>query len=355
MPLTNADYLASPEPSSPDLAGHFTSLGASPERARKLAKFVRTSRTRARLIKPAALIGVVFIAWIAYALSLAFSGSPSAPGFEQMVWPSMGALAVGIVIAISYAAGLTTGPFWESSDSVPRELASVPRRAIVQPIAIGRVFIGVGFAVIVSTAGLIVQDAREASWLRREGVETTGTVIDRNIRKQKSQLYTVIYRYSAGGVVMQNSANVRRVDYERMTVGSTVPVTYYASRPAVSKPYARADVGSPSRFLTPLLAIGGGIVVLAIFMIWLMSYAAKQQERVATRGVAALARVTKVRSSSAQYSYGTNQGVIDSRVAFGKQRPAPMPVEGETYIVLYDPDNPRRSIPLAMLQDVRFD
>src|SRR4051794_32541170 len=124
MPLTNADYLGSPEPTSPDLIAHYTSLGASPERAKKLAKFVRLSRIRAKLIKPAALLGVVLIAWIAYALSLAFTGSPSAPGFEQMVWPSMGALIVGIVIAICYAAGLTTGPFWEASDSVPRELAS---------------------------------------------------------------------------------------------------------------------------------------------------------------------------------------------------------------------------------------
>jgi hypothetical protein len=31
-----------------------------------------------------------------------------------------------------------------------------------------------------------------------------------------------------------------------------------------------------------------------------------------------------------------------------------MPVEGESYLVLFDPDNPRRSLPIATMQDVRF-
>ena len=354
MPLTNADYLANPEPASADLVAHFMSLGASRARAEHLAKFIRMCRFRARLFKPAALIGVVFAAWIAYALSLAFRGSPSTPGFEQMLWPSVGALAVGIVIAISRAVALTTGSFWEASDSIPRELASAPRRVVVRRIASGGIFIAVGFALAVATAGLMVRDVRDAAWLQREGVETNGTVISRDVHNGKSKGYFVTYRYTAGGVVMQNTQQVGRREYERMAEGATIPVTYYATQPMISKPRSRAAIGSPARFLAPLAGIAAGMLLIAPFLALVMWYAAKEQEAMATRGVAVLARVTKVHGNAVRYSYDTNQGVIDARIGFGKQRPAPMPAAGETYVVLYDPDNPRRSMPLAMLQDVRF-
>src|ERR1041385_3435944 len=157
MPLTNADYLANPAQPSSDLTAHFTSLGASRERAEKLAKFVRVQRIAAGVRRPAALIGLVLALWIVYALWLALNGSPSTPRFEQMLIPSMGALVIGIVLAISRAVTITTGPFWEARDAIPRELASAPRRAIVRPIPLGGVMAGVAFAVAVSMAGMLVQ------------------------------------------------------------------------------------------------------------------------------------------------------------------------------------------------------
>lgn len=354
MPLTNADYLANPAPPSSDLVAHFTSLGASRERAEKLAKFVQVQRVGAAVMKPAALIGLVLALWIVYALWLAMQGSPSTPSFEQMLWPSMGAMIVGIVIAISRAAALTTGPFWEASDSIPRELASAPRRAIVRPFPIGGVMAGVAFAVMVAMSGLLVRDVRDASLLQRDGAEITGKVVSRVIRHGKDTRYIVTYRYSAGGAVMQNSARVTRSQYDGMIEGSEVPVTYVATNPMISKPVAREDIAAKKE-LVPLLAIAAGVVGLVVLMMLLMSRAAKQSEVLATRGVAVLARMDKVDHFAAHYSYRTNQGVIDSKVRFGKQRPAPMPVEGESYLVLFDPDNPRRSIPIAMMQDVRFD
>jgi hypothetical protein len=354
MPLTNADYLANPEPPSPDLVAHFTSLGASPERANRLARFVRGRRIAVSVTKPAWLLAVVCAAWVTYAVWFAFNGVPSTPSFEQMLWPSIGALIIGVVIAIARASGLTTGPFWEPASSIPRELASAPRRAIVPAIRIGGVIGGITFAFIVATAGLMVQDLRDAVWLQRSGVETTGKVIGRRIRSGKSKAYIVHYQYDLGGVVIQNNASVSRSEYEQMTEGTTVPVTYYPANPMVSKPRSRARLVSPMRILAPLFATVGGMLGLWALMTLLMSYAQKQSEAIATRGVAALAQVTKVSGSGASYSYDTNQGVIDARVSFGKQRPAPMPAAGETFVVLYDPDNPRRSMPLAILQDVRF-
>jgi hypothetical protein len=354
MPLTNADYLADPQPPSADLVGHFMSLGASRARAEQLAKFVRVRRIEAALIKPAALIGVVFAVWVAYALWLAINGSPDVPRFETMLWPSLGALIAGIVIAILRAVSLTSGFFWEPASSIPRELASAPRRAIVRPMSLGGVFGGITLGLIVAVAGLTVRDVRDATMLQREGVETTGTVIDRNVRSGKSTRYIVWYRYTAGGIVLQNSADVGRRDYERMVEGSTTPVTYAASNPMISKPRSRAALGGPLRALAPLLGITLGMIVLTAFMNILMAYAARQSESIATRGVAVLGRITKVGHSGAKYSYDTSAGVIDARASWGKQKPAPLPVEGETHVVLYDPDNPRRSMPLAMLQDVRF-
>ncbi|HEY4640204.1 MAG TPA: DUF3592 domain-containing protein [Thermoanaerobaculia bacterium] len=354
MPLTNADYLANPAPPSFDPVARFTSLGASRERAERLAKFVRTQRIAARIRKPAALIGVALAVWIVYALWLALNGSPATPSFEQMLIPSMSALVVGIVMAITRAISLTTGPFWEASASIPRELASVPRRAIVRPVAIGGVMAGVAFAVALSIGGLLVRDVRDAALLQREGAETTGTVISRTIRPGKDKRYTVTYRYTVGGVVMQNSASVRRSQYQEMTEGSNVRVTYAATNPIVSKPFSRAHLGGTTRAFVPLLAIAGGLVGLVALMTLLMAWAARQTAALATRGVAVLARMDKVDHFGAHYSYRTDQGVIDSKVSFGKQRPAPMPVEGESYLVLFDPDNPRRSLPIATLQDVRF-
>jgi len=353
MLLTNADYLANAEPPSADLVEHFTRLGASPERAERLAKFVRQRRFGAAIIKPAWMIAIVLAAWVAYALWLAFNGSTSTPSFNQMLWPSMGALLAGIVIAIGRAVSLTTGPFWEAYPTMPRELVPAPRRAIVPRIAIGGVMSGVVFAIVVSMTGLMVQDLRNARWLERNGVETTGKIIGRRVRSGKSKTYIVNYQYDVGGVIIQNSAGVDRGEYEVMTEGTTVPVTYYPLDPMISKPRSRSEI-SAMRILTPLLAVGGGIIALVGLMTLLMAYAQGQTAAMATHGVAVLARTTKVDHFAARYSYETNRGVIDAKSSFGKQRPAPMPVAGETYIVLYDPDHPRRSMPLAMLQDVRF-
>ena len=350
MPLTNADYLANPQPASADLIAHFTTLGASRPRAERLAQFVRVTRVGRALIKPASLLGIVCAVWIAYAFWLAFNGSPSTPVFEQMLWPSIGALILGVVIAISRAVALTTGPFWEPDHVIPRELASAPRRAIVKPMPLAGVFAGIGLAFVVAIAGLIVPDVRNASWLRHDALETTGKVVSRAVRNGKSKRYTVTYRYASNGEVMQNSASVSRAEYERMTEGSAVPVTYYRLVPTISKPRSQRELGA----FAPLLAMGGGMVGLVAFMTLLMSYAQRQTEAMATRGVAVLARMTKVDHRAAHYSYDTREGVIDARSPFRKQKPAQMPVEGETYIVLYDPDNPRRSMPLAILQDVQF-
>jgi len=354
MPLTNADYLANPQPPSADLVGHFMSLGASRVRAERLAKFVRGRRIGAALVKPAALIGVVFAVWVAWALWLAVNGSQDLPRFETMLWPSIGALIVGIVIAISRASTLTSGFFWEPASSIPRELASAPRRAIVRPMSLGGVFGGIALALAVAVGGLTVHDVRDATMLQREGVETTGTVIDRSVRSGKSKDYIVTYRYTAGGVVLQNSATVGRRDYERMVEGSATPVTYAATRPVISKPRSRAALGGPLRALAPMLGVALGMIALSGFMAILMAYAARQSESIATRGVAVIGRITKVGHAGAHYSYDTSAGVIDARASWGKQKPAPLPVEGETHVILYDPDNPRRSMPLAILQDVRF-
>jgi len=354
MPLTNADYLADPQPPSADLVAHFVSLGASRVRAERLAKFVRVRRTGAALIKPAALIAVVFAVWIAYAFWLAINGSPDLPSFETMLWPSIGGLILGIVIAISRAVGLTSGFFWEPASSIPRELASASRRAIVRPMSLGGVFGGIALALTLAIAGLIARDVRDATTLQREGVETTGSVISRSVRSGKSKSYLVTYRYTAGGIVVQNTANVGRREYERMVEGSATPVTYAASRPTISRPRSRANLGGPLRALAPMLGVGLGMIALSAFMTILMAYAARQTDLIATRGVAVLGRITKVGHAGAHYSYDTSQGVIDAKASWGKQKPAPLPVEGETHVVLYDPDNPRRSMPLAMLQDVRF-
>jgi len=354
MPLTNADYLANPQPPSSDLITHFTSLGASRERAERLAKFVKARKVGRALIKPAALLAVVCLVWVVYALWLAFNASPSTPRHDQMLWPSIAALILGMIIAISRAAGFTTGPFWEAEGSIPRELASAPRRAVVQRVPLGGVFAGIGVACAIAIGGLTVPEVYSSSLLQRDGVETTGKIVSRSIRKGKSRSYLVTYRYTAGGMVLQNSARVREPEYDAMTEGTTVPVTYSATNPLISKPRSRAEIRGTVELLTPLIAIVGGMIVLGILMTLLMAYAQQQTATIATRGVAVLARVTQVDRHAARYSYDTNAGVIDAKSTFGKQRPAPMPVEGETYVVLYDPDNPRRSLPLAMLQDVQF-
>ena len=343
MPLTNADYLANPQQPPAD-----------PERAQRLEKFVRQRRIGASLIKPAALLLVVCAAWVAWALWLAFQGSPFMPSFGQMLWPSLGALILGMVIAITRAVSFTTGPYWEPSRSIPRELASPPRRVIVPRMPIGRLFVGIAIMFTIAIAGLTVREVRDAMLLQREGVETTGTVIRRTVQTGKSKRYFVTYRYSARGAVLQRSGNVRQSEYERMSEGATTPVTYGAMNPSISEPRSRAEASSPLRVLTPLLATAGSMLVLAVLMTFLMSYIATQTEAIATRGVAVVARVTKVGHAGVQYSYDTPHGVIDARYSWGKQKPAPTPVEGETYVVLYDPDTPRRSMPLATLQDVRF-
>jgi len=354
MPLTNADYLSNPQPPSSDLVAHYQSLGASPERAKRLAKVVRTRRIAKGLTKPMMLIALGCAVWVAYALVLAADGSPSTPSRIQMLWPAFGAMIAGLIVTIARAVSLTSGMFWEPSKSIPRELATMPRRAIVPRVGIGGIFLGVGFACAVMIGGIIVPEVRNASLLQRNGVETTGTVIGRSVRSGKSKSYIVRYRYRSPEVLFQSSAKVRRSDYERMTEGTTVPVTYDPTNPTISKPISRAELGGVLEALMPLLGITGGIAVLAMLMTMLMSFAQRQSEALVTRGVAVLGRVTQVGGNGARYEYDTPQGVIDARADFGKQRPAPLPVVGETYVFLYDPDNTRRSLPLAAAQDVRF-
>src|SRR4051794_13435189 len=185
MPLTNADYLANPQPPSSDLIAHFTALGASRERAERLAKFVKVRNVGRALTKPAALLGVVCLVWVVYALWLAFNASPSTPRQDQMLWPSIAALILGMIIAISRAVGFTTGPFWEAQASIPGELAPAPRRAIVRRVPLGGVFAGIGAACAIAIGGLTVPEVYTSSLLQRDGVETTGKIISRSVRKEK--------------------------------------------------------------------------------------------------------------------------------------------------------------------------
>jgi hypothetical protein len=350
--VTNADFLslAASTPSE-DLPQRFRSLGCSPERAARLARFLRWRRKAKFAIRPATFILVLAAAWIAWALTLAITASPSTPSQHDMLVPSIAAMVAGFVIAIVRAVTLTTGIEWEPMDRVPRELASTPRRAFVPHVPLASTIAASIAAILVGLAGFSVDDIRDAQWLQRYGTETTGQVVRRDVvHGGKSTRYTISYAYGNGPLHFQKRATVSRAEYDAMTEGAPVPVTYDPLHPLVSEPRPRNALRGRWRPLLPIAILGGTFAVILSALALMTRQVQRQNELLATRGVAALARVTKYSGGTVRYEFEGGEG----RMAFGKRRPARLPVAGETFVVLRDPDNARRSVPLAALQDVRF-
>jgi hypothetical protein len=366
MLLTNADYLQaatrSPRPAGRGeepgvrsaIADAFISLGASPERAKRLARVLWLQRKAKYVIRPALAIAALAGVWILYALYLALSGSPSTPGLREMLWPSIAAFAAGLILAIARSSTMTTGIEWEPADAIPRELRATPRRAYVAqpPLAstIGTTF----FIILLAIIGLAVPEIRNAAWLQRNGVETEGRVVRRTVSSGKGTRHSVTYSYSAGGVRLQVPATVSRDEYQRMTEGTAVPVTYDPLHPFVSEPRSRNGLRRIARQLIPLAITGvvfaGVILLLAVITASMQ----KQTSLIATRGVATLGRVTGVSRSGLDYEYDTPLGTEKGRFSYNKQRPSQTPKVGETFVVLCLPDERRRAMPLAALQDVLF-
>jgi hypothetical protein len=341
--VTNADYVAlAEESSSADLIPRLTSLGASRDRAQRLSRFIRWRRKAKFVIRPAIVIVVMAALWIGWSFWLAVNGAM----VQDLMFPSIAVIIAGGAIAITRAAQMTTGIDWEPMDAIPRALATTPRRVVVPEMPIASTIAASLLAMLIGIAGLAVPQIRDAQLLRRNGIEMKGKVVGRHIQRGRSKQYYVMYSYGSPEVHFQKRAKVSRAEYERMTEGSEVPVTFDPTHPLVSEPRSHTELRGQWQPLAP-------IVILLLVSI-LTRNARNQTEVLATRGVATLGRVTRFAGGSVRYEFTTSQGPVEGRMLFGKRKPARLPVEGETFVVFYDPDNPRRSMPLAGMQDVRF-
>ena len=350
--ITTADWLRYIESLGPTderevLRERIESAGADPGFAAWLLSIVRQRQIARAVARSGSVIAAAGIAWSAYLWWLALRGAPDAPNVTATI-PAAVMIGLGALMMIIATSIELSPPLHLDYRTLPSELAPPPRQVGASRRTAGawRLAIAV-FCFILAPASLSVEPVRNRIWLRDHGVETTGRVAGFFTRSGSKGRIDHYYRYEfdegTGARLVRSRDNLR--------VGDTVPVTYLPERPAINVAQRKAD-------LRPLLSLDDPI--LAIVLVYLIAvipltmlaaaYGVGLQRSLAERGVATVATVTQVRRQMIEYRYDDQT----RRYVYGKRRIRERLTEGQPLVILYDPEKPKRSIPLGALSDLEL-
>jgi hypothetical protein len=249
----------------------------------------------------------------------------------------------------------TMDPHKLASHRFEAELQAPPPRPISSPpLAYALVALILLMAGVLTIVGWRIESRhlRFLDALRRDGVETTGRVISRHTRSGKSTAYYVDYEYRVGRVSYRGSWNSRR-DYERMTIGTEVPVTYLPGRPDASRAMRKADLTDAN--LSRDRNQWFGIIAIAFLPALLLPIGARKFRRLAANGLAAPGVIlgTTPRGKLVELTYALEDG-LPRTVAIPKRLASPL-VPGDTISVLVDPGDRSKSLPyLSIIRYVRI-
>ena len=351
--ITTADWLRYIESLGPadaeSMRLRLESAGATPARAEFLARIARRRAIARNIGRIAIIVLIAGICWLAYQWWLAVQGAANAPDMNDVVIAGVIVGAFAVTLLITSAVELSPPLDLSAFPAIPSEL-SPPPRVVAQSTRKGAAlrlsFAALSFMVIIISFG--IPQARNRTWLRQRGVETAGTI---------TSLYTT--RGSKGGVTYHmryafdrgtGRASLRRSEYRRRHVGDTVPVTYLPTQPAISEARSKPQLNAVSSWVDPLFFVP--IVYMLVFFPVLMFTVSSRGRpmQLARNGVATLGEVTRSSRQAIEYRFDDRRG----RYFWGKRQVRERPAEGQPLVILYDPGNPRRSVPLAALGDVEF-
>jgi hypothetical protein len=190
-----------------------------------------------------------------------------------------------------------------------------------------------------------VRDRTLAEIIDKEAVPVSAVVSGLTRTQGKSPRYTVNYGYEAGGRLRHGRATVSRSYWETLKVGSTFTVRYLPAEPGRSWLRGR-EPGTPF-WAGPALALS--MIVAGMFP-WA---AIRKQWMLLAEGRPAQAQVTsfkRVRSQHGtryhvKYEFQLMSGA--TRTGRYQSQKSP-PAKGTTIQVVYNPDQPERSMPYPM-------
>jgi hypothetical protein len=201
---------------------------------------------------------------------------------------------------------------------------------------------------------ILQQDAQEAKFLeslRRDGVETTGRVVGRHTRSGRHQTYYVDYDYRVGRVGGHRGSWVSQRDYEAIPDGTSLPVTYLAATPDVSRPIRKADLTDDylSRARRRYLPLAGLALAMYVLLGLPVGLRVKRARELAARGIAVpallLSAARRGKSTVVVYQLQNEPSRKSTVWDCGKASYVP----GDTISMLVDPNDRSNVMPYAAI------
>ena len=351
--ITTADWLRYIESLGPtdaeSLRVRLETAGADPARASFLVSVWRVQTNARRVTMVAAAMLAIGLGAAAHQWWLALQGERI--GHEPRdIYIVTAVIAVAAFALLLGSALQLSPPLDLSYREIPAGLGPPPRN-----VAIRRkrgASIGLGIAIvsfIVAPFTIAVIEVRNRVLLRDHGVETTGRVTETYVTagSKGSKNYHVAYEFEQG----HGTISVGSRQYGSYHSGDSIPVTYLPSNPDVNEGRHRADILRGPGMSDPLtIGVLFYIVAIAFFVVMLASMQDKRRLRLAERGVAVVAEVTGLSMQSVNYRFDDREG----RFRWAKRKVRERPSQGQPLVILYDPENPKRNMPLGALGDVEF-
>jgi hypothetical protein len=227
----------------------------------------------------------------------------------------------------------------------PRELmVSAPRE--VELSLQGKFLTGLAIVMMVGSVVLFqflntkfVTESREQAALASRGRETGGTVTRLWRTGDKDRKRMVAYRFEAAGQTYQGRSVTPASTWATLFVGAALPVRFDPENPAVNHPRDWA-AEKPPVWLPPILAV----VLAAIggLLLWMI----RRQKNLLAEGRPAPAVVTRYsHAQHGQKNVHYEFPLMNGSIQKGRSGPRrKLPPLGGVICVLYDRENPRRSL-----------
>jgi len=239
--------------------------------------------------------------------------------------------------------------------TIPSELLrSIPREIKLTAAGkIAAVTAAVLFLASVVVSGWLLATSLRADARAEVAVTATARIVRLTVTRGEHPRWNATYAYEAGGRSFEATRRLGRVDRERLSLGDTIPIRYLPADPETH--WLEGDQGeripvvvAPVAFLS---FAAGGVAII---------FGTRRQMSLLSNGRPAIARVT----GSRRIKGGTHGKRDVQRVAYefrllsgavrtGRfETPRAAPQTGSEIVVLYDPDNPKRSrkYPLSLVK-----
>jgi Protein of unknown function (DUF3592) len=237
----------------------------------------------------------------------------------------------------------------ELQRAIPRDVTLSGSGKAVMVLAFLLIF--GGFALGAWLSSLSRQQNAQYAAERADAVSTQARVTEVQRISGKGERWRVRYTFDVEGEIFDGATSMRRSDARAYQSGGVVRVMYVPSEPE-----RNWVAGHEPKPLPGLLAtlIGITTVLIGLLLWWIV----QRQRRMLERWRTAIARVIEAK----RYSTGKSAGVkvkfefttLEGTVQQGRTNTtiAAAPAQGSEVVVLYDNDNPKRTVlyPLALVK-----